>query len=371
MVTLAAVGDVALLRRPSPNLFREGWEEADLRIANLESPLCAGGEPATKLIRLRSPVQAADWLRDLGCHAVALANNHALDYGPSGLASTLSALDAAGIHHAGAGPTAASAEAPIYLDLGSHRIAFLSWACTLPPGFRAREGQPGIAGIRVRTFYLADALLIDEQPGTPPWVHTEPWAEDVERLEAALSEARSRSDFVALAMHWGVPPQWSSPFQGPLAEYQETLAPRLISGGADVVLGHHAHTVYGVKAFPRRDGSTGLVVYSLGNYVFHPLGERTILELDAPSVAYRAHERPENWQTFVLTLSLEPAGGRLQIAEARLTPAQLDRHFESLRPTPDEALRINERVAAFSAARGTPLVADGGALVWRPGDGEY
>jgi poly-gamma-glutamate capsule biosynthesis protein CapA/YwtB (metallophosphatase superfamily) len=368
VLTLAAVGDVALLRPPSATLFRDGWASADLCIANLESPLCDGGELATKLIRLRSPRAAAEWLRDLGCHAVALANNHAMDYGLTGLRSTLEVLDTAGIRWAGAGRSAAEAERPVILEQNGPRIAFFSWACTLPPGFRARGNEPGIAGIRVRTAYLADALLIDEQPGTPPWVQTAAWDEDVERLTTAMRQARQETDFVVLAMHWGVPPQWASPFQGPLAEYQIALAPRLVEGGADLILGHHAHTVYGAEHIRRTDGSSGLVLYSLGNYVFHPYGDRSILELDAPSVPYHAHEVAENSETYVVTLRLEAesGSGRLQVAEARFLPAHLDDQFESVRATDEQAERIAARVVQFSQWRETPVSVDNGGLVWRP-----
>src|SRR4051812_44070615 len=109
-LTLAAVGDVVLHRPPRADLFRAGWDDADLRIANLEAPLVEQGVPAPKLIRLKSPPVAAEWLADgLRCDIVSLANNHALDWGEPGLASTLSALDAAGVQHAGAGPNATEA----------------------------------------------------------------------------------------------------------------------------------------------------------------------------------------------------------------------------------------------------------------------
>ncbi len=348
-LTLAAVGDVALLHRPGADLCREGWDEADLRIANLEAPLTDGrdGVPAAKLIRLKSPPEAAAWLRDdLRCDAVSLANNHVMDWGASGLRSTLESLDAAGIQHAGAGPDAAAAGMHRILEAGDWRVAFLSWACTVPPGFRATAEQPGLAGVRVRTSYAADPMLIDEQPGTPPWVHTEAWPEDVAALEQALGRARSDGDVVVLALHWGVPPQWASPFQGPLAEYQDALAPRLVAAGADLVLGHHAHTVYGAQAFERPGDGRGLVCYSLGNYVFHPLATRDkrTIPLEAPSRPYRAPERPENRDSFVATFTF----GRDGIRQARFRPALLDEHWEARPAHPDAATRIARRLVDFS-----------------------
>jgi poly-gamma-glutamate synthesis protein (capsule biosynthesis protein) len=367
--SLAAVGDVALLHRPGADLFRTGWDSADLRIANLEAPLCTGGTPAPKLIRLQSPVQAAEWIRDdLRCDAVSLANNHIMDWGQPGLDSTLAALDGAAIAYAGAGSTDAIAGAHRLLHVNGARVAFLSWACTVPPGFRANAQQPGLAAIRVRTSYAADPMLIDEQPGTPPWVHTEPWSEDVAALERALGAARAASDFVVLAVHWGVPPQWQSNFQGPLAEYQETLAPRLVAAGADLVLGHHAHTVYGVQAFARPSASPGLVCFSLGNYIFHPLANPRALPLNAPSRPYHAPERPENRDSFVGVFSIgRGSDGRLAVCEARLHTSILDEAWEARQAPREEAWRVAGRLRAFSDSRGTPAqVEKSGAMLWRP-----
>jgi poly-gamma-glutamate synthesis protein (capsule biosynthesis protein) len=318
--------------------------------------------PAAKLIRLKSPLEAAQWLRDdLACDVVSLANNHIMDWGPPGLESTVNALDRAGIQHAGAGATDAQAGTHRLISVNGSTVAFLSWACTVPVGFRANALTPGLAAVRVRTSYAADALLIDEQPGTPPWVHTEPWTADVASLERSLGEARQAADFVVLAVHWGVPPQWQSNFQGPLAEYQDALAPRLVAAGADLVLGHHAHTVYGVEAIGR-----GLVCYSLGNYIFHPLASPRALPLDAPSRPYHAPERPENRDSFVAAFTLTPADGRLSLMEARFAPAVLDEAWEA-RPTDAQTARsIAERLKAFSAWRHTPTVIDGSTLVWSP-----
>lgn len=361
--SLAAVGDIALVRRPSDGLFREGWDTADLRIANLEAPLTTGGVPAPKLIRLRSPLDAATWLRDdLGCQVVSLANNHIMDWGVPGLDSTLAALDKAGISYAGAGRDAASATTARMLRVGDATLAFLSFACTVPVGFRATADHPGLAAIRVRTSYAADALLIDEQPGTPPWVHTEAWLEDVAELERLLGVTRLRADFVVLALHWGVPPQWMSAFQGPLAEYQEALAPRLVAAGADIVLGHHAHTVYGVQQF-----GSGLVCYSLGNYLFHPLGQPREIPLDAPSRPYRAQERPENRDTFVGSFRVEPGpDGRLRLCQARLLTARLDEAYEARPAEPSTGRAIAERLQGFSASRNTPTQVETTQLVWEP-----
>ncbi len=366
---VAAIGDVAFVRPPSADLhFGDAWTAADLRIANLEAPLTEGGIPAAKLIRLRSPSAAASWLADLKCDAVSLANNHIMDWGVPGLRATLRALDSAGVRRAGAGCDAAEAETPAVLEPDGWRVAFLSWACTVPPGFDARGGRGGLAAIRVRTSYAADPMLIDEQPGTPPWVHTEPVAEDVQRLRTVIAQAREKADVVILALHWGVPPQWQSPFQGPLAEYQVPLGRAAIDAGADLILGHHAHTVYGLEAVERSGGhGTGLICYSLGNYAFHPLGDRAALELDSPLRPYHAPERPENSETYLASFTFcRDASGVAGVVEACLEPAHLAENGEARKAEPEQARRIADRVARFSTSRGTRLDTEAdGSLRWR------
>lgn len=364
-LVIAAVGDIAMLRKPSRALYLEPWQNTDLRFANLEAPLTDGGIPAAKLIRMKAPTQSATWLREMRCDAVSLANNHIMDWGIPGLESTLASLDAAGVKHAGAAMTAEQAGKHIILNLNGHPVAFLSWSCTNPPGFTARGDRPGLAGLRIRTSFVADASM-EEQPGTPPWVHTEAVENDVEKLLGAIRVARAESEFVILAMHWGVPPQWQSRFQGPLAAYQSPLGKAIVDAGADLVLGCHAHTVYGIESVSRSTGGSGLICYSLGNYIFHPLVDKLESNLDAPLVPYRSTLLNENSQTYVARFTLEKKPAKLSLKQVELVPAFLDQNWETLEPTPVQGQAINERVAAFSQARGTVVEIKDNVVTWKP-----
>lgn len=366
-IELAAVGDIALHHAPARDIYREPWDAADLRIANQEAPLTDGGVPASKLIRLQSPPLAAGWLRELGCDVVSLANNHIMDWGEPGLRSTLAALDSAQVRYAGAGADFDAASAPVMLEVKGRRIAFLSFASTVPVGFDARTDRAGLAAVRVRTSYDADALLIDEQPGTAPWTTTEARADDVARLVAAIASARAAADAVVLALHWGVPPAWQAPFQGPLADYQPPLARAAVEAGVDLILGHHAHTVFGVEELAA-GGRRALVCYSLGNFLFHPLAIPVRLRLDSPSREYVMGHHPESQETYIARVTFAPGpDGRLTVVAARLHPAVLDERCEARAPTPAQAARINDRVRRFSAARGTMVLIDDGVVSWSAG----
>ena len=67
-----------------------------------------------------------------------------------------------------------------------------------------------------------------------------------------------------MAMHWGVPPFWRSRFQDGLADYQVEVGHALIDAGADVIVGHHPHSLQEVEVYKGKP-----IFYSLGNFVFH------------------------------------------------------------------------------------------------------
>jgi poly-gamma-glutamate synthesis protein (capsule biosynthesis protein) len=139
----------------------------------------------------------------------------------------------------------------------------------LPPGSRATSRRPGIAPIRVGQSYEFDGVRLDEQPGSPPTVHT--WARevDVERAESVIAETARNADMVVVALHWGVPWCFLPANQGPLAEYQQPLAHRLIDAGARVLVGHHAHAVQPLEFY-----GGGVVLYSTGNFLFHETAQQ-------------------------------------------------------------------------------------------------
>ena len=101
--------DVAAVDDPLAGV--EPWlQAADLAVGNLEcvlgssGPDQAGGTARPGPYRLRAPATAAAMLARAGFDILGLANNHALDYGPEGLAGTAVLLEWTGIDAVGAGP---------------------------------------------------------------------------------------------------------------------------------------------------------------------------------------------------------------------------------------------------------------------------
>lgn len=272
MPVIGLAGDV-MLRRPLPEdafarrpglaSTREAIQACDLMIANLEMPLSRRGYRVPKYSNLRSDPEVIQSVRALGIHAVTLANNHMMDYGPEAMFDTLAACDEAGIARCGAGADLEAALRPVVLTVAGTTVALLSVASTLPVESDAGPGKPGIAPLRVRFSFEVDTNLLSEQPGTVPPVRSWPDDADLERVCEQVRRARREADVVIVGIHWGVPPYWLSPYLGMLAEYQRPVAHALVDAGADVVAGHHSHCLHPIEWYQGK-----LVLYSLGNFLF-------------------------------------------------------------------------------------------------------
>ena len=126
--------------------------DGDVNLANLEGPLTDGGEPWPKGYNFRTPPRFAPALHAGHFGVVTLANNHIMDYGPTGLADTVAALDAAGIQHTGAGANALAAHLPVIITVRGLRVAILGYVATPDEigGFKitdwaAAAETPGVA----------------------------------------------------------------------------------------------------------------------------------------------------------------------------------------------------------------------------------
>lgn len=288
-VSIALVGDLMLrdrlakVRRDDDTGFDAALaalRESDVVVANLEMPLSTRGSKMLKHSNLRSDPAVIDDVAAMGVHAVSLANNHMMDYGSEALLDTLAACDRAGIARCGAGASLTDAMQPALLEAGGLRIALLSVSSTLPLGSEAYDAMAGIAPIRVQFSLEVDTNLINEQPGTMPIVHTWTRAEDQEMVCDAVRLLAGQADLVVVAIHWGVPAWWLSPYQGLLATYQQPLGHALVDAGAGVVFGHHSHSLHGIEVY---NGAP--IFYSAGNFLFErPRGfmepESLIVRLD-------------------------------------------------------------------------------------------
>jgi len=279
-LTLAFVGDVMLGRGVAQALDGD-WDaafvgvqpwlaQADLAFANLESPLTTApfAPPSDGMAGrydLRAPPEAVAALRGAGFDVVSLANNHALDAGPAGLAQTAATL-------------------------GKVEIAGL-----------VDDGR-----IYPSTHLPAYRFLAFDDSVEPLDVHA---------AAGAVAAAADGGGLVIVSVHWG------GEYQASPSLRQRTVARALALAGADLVIGHGPHVLQRVEWV----GET-LVAYSLGNFLFdqpYPAdcrwgavlrvavqGDRIVAVDALPTVVQRGRVRraaSEDGAAILARLDLDPA----------------------------------------------------------------
>ncbi len=261
---VVAVGDVVptLPLPAAPQLSRSvaaalaEIQRADLAFASLETAFTDAGEPWPKVVSYRSPPAIAADVAAMGFQVVSLANNQTMNYGRLGLAHTMSALDSHGVRHVGAGMTAHAAWSPCVIVRSGVRLGIVAFTCVAPPGWAAGDDHAGLAAVRVRTAYEVDARWEQEEPGIRPQVRTWLAEAELERIDAAVRDARRLCDVLLVSVHWGV----GSTVER--ADYQTQVAHLLSDAGVDVVLGSHPPPLQGIEILGRT-----LVSYSQGTFI--------------------------------------------------------------------------------------------------------
>jgi poly-gamma-glutamate synthesis protein (capsule biosynthesis protein) len=231
---------------PRPVSFGWPWGDAleilddiapDVRVINLETSITASAEFAPdKAIHYRMSPGNVGCLAAARPDACALANNHVLDFGRSGLADTLQALSGAGLRAVGAGPDSDTARRSAAVPVrGGGRVVIVSCgtACSgIPAGWAAAPGRPGVN------------RLPDLSPAT---------ADD---LIGQVQAARRPGDIVVVSIHWGS--NWG---YGVDAD-QVRFARALIDGGVDLVHGHSSHHPRPIEVFRGK-----LILYGCGDCI--------------------------------------------------------------------------------------------------------
>lgn len=345
MITLAIVGDI-FLSEALPDDVINGTvlamvQQANIAFGNLEAPVSTRGTPVEKWINMWMLPERLDDLKNAGFDILTLANNHMMDYGLDAFFDTQQHLSDCEIPYVGVGGNIDEAWQPTIIESAGQRIAFLAGCSTLGPQMAAGEHRPGVAPIHVSESYHVDSAVSMEQPGSAPYVHTKAWAEDVERAKKAIQDAKQQADFVVMAMHWGVPPLWRSRFQDGLADYQIQVGHALVDAGANLIVGHHPHSLQAVEVY---DGVP--IFYSLGNFIFH----ENRLNLSASNVArnvpYQLTGKLRNriWaESIILDVQVEA-----DTVTCTLHPVLLDKAGNPYALTGHEAQTVIQRLADMS-----------------------
>ncbi|MBI4191933.1 MAG: CapA family protein [Betaproteobacteria bacterium] len=260
-VTLVAGGDIGPVYEPTEQfaeLISPVLQQADLRLGQCERTYSERGSepqfsygPGGQHSRLH-PRMASVW-KAAGIDIVSLASNHAMDWGPDPVLDTAELFRGMGKYVIGAGRDAEEARKPAIVERNGVKIAFLAYCSVLRDGQAAGEGKAGIAPMRAHTYYAPEEF----QPGTPPRIITVPYEEDLQALQEDIRKARKQADVVIMSIHWGL-----RHIPKTICTYQPPIAHAAIDAGADLILGHHAHSIKAVEVYKGK-----VCFYSIGNFM--------------------------------------------------------------------------------------------------------
>ncbi len=238
-VTLGFVGDMMFDRGVKTSVFKnfggdfsKTLEEAgmlekpDIMFGNLEGPVSDKGRNVGSKYSFRFDPVIPTVLKDAGFDIVSFANNHVGDWSDEAFLDTLGRLEEANLLYTGAGETYEEALTPVVIERSGMKIGFLGSSDVGPEWMKATPEKPGI-------ILAGDPNLLKE-----------------------IEKAKEGVDFLVVSVHWGDEYK-------PHNTRQEMLAHKMIDAGADIVVGHHPHVAQDVEEY-----KGGLIIYSLGNFVF-------------------------------------------------------------------------------------------------------
>lgn len=210
----------------------------DARIINLETAVTAAEDAwPGKGIHYRMHPANVPSLTAAKVNCCALANNHVLDWGYSGLVETLDTLRGAGIRTAGAGRDDVEAAAPTAIELpGMGRVlvfAFGMESAGVPRKWAAAKGRPGVN-------FLADLS-----------------ARTADAVARAVRGSKRAGDVAVASIHWGG--NWGFG----IPQEHRAFAHRLVdAAGVDIVHGHSSHHPKGIEIYREKP-----ILYGCGDFL--------------------------------------------------------------------------------------------------------
>jgi len=201
---------------------------ADIVFANLEVPVKVdeSKNEFKNFIHSSLPGPTKDLLQlcNIGC--VSLANNHIYDCKMSGLRATIDILNDLKIYHTGAGWKREHLE-PAIVSCDGIIIAFLAYVDK-----STNPKTEFFSNVQVNYF-------------------------EIEKVKQDISDLNDVVDKVIVSIHWG------NDYSYYPIPRQVEMAHQIIGAGANIIMGHHSHTLQPYKKY-----KDGYIFYSLGGLIF-------------------------------------------------------------------------------------------------------
>lgn len=208
-------------------------EDSDIAIINQETIFVEDPKRYSSYPTFGSPTRVGDAIVKAGFDVVSHATNHTNDKGSSGIKDTLNFwknnypdITVLGIHET-------ETESDIsYLEKNGIKLAFVNYTY-------------GLNGLNLseKNKHMVDVLGYDDA------------------LKETLYEANNNSDMLVAILHIGTEYVYEP------TKYHKDYVDFFIDNGADIVLCAHPHVLEPYSMVTTENGNTGLVYYSLGNFM--------------------------------------------------------------------------------------------------------
>ncbi len=231
---------------PRPVDFAYIWGDAleelerkapDVRIVNLETSVTTSEDWIDKGINYRMHPGNIRCISAAKIDCCALANNHVLDWGYSGLVETLETLRKVNVKSVGAGRNIKDAKTPVMMEVSRKgRVIMFSLGSVtsgIPPEWAASEDKPGVN------------LLEDLSDRT------------VSHIGEIVRKVKGPKDTVAVSVHWGE--NWGYEIFHGHREFAHKLVDE---AGVDVIHGHSSHHAKGIEVYKEKP-----ILYGCGDFL--------------------------------------------------------------------------------------------------------
>lgn len=218
----------------------------DRVVANLEGPIVVKPNYAQTGTNFGFAPDTAQIIKNNGIDIVSIANNHTLDQGQKGFASTLDFLQQASVKYFGHPVLPIEADT-LYETIHGKKFAFI--------------------GFHDATRHLDDQAA----------------AKLIQKISPTV-------DYTVVVIHWGIE------YQKNPSKRQQQLAHLFVDSGASLIIGHHPHIPETTEIY------NGVpIVYSLGNFIFdqywsdatqHGLTVEAVFSTDPTDRAIQLFEHP-------------------------------------------------------------------------------
>jgi len=274
---IVVLGDIAftglLAYEPKKNPIRflqisPVLRDAGFVFANLEVPIKVLEEKNEYkgFMHYSLPKSTKVLLQLLNISCVSLANNHIYDCKMSGLKATINLLDELGIKHTGAGWKKEHV-APVIIETNKLRLGFLAYV-----DIKTNPQTENFPELLINYF-------------------------EIENVTKEIQKLKKDVDKIIISIHWGADYSYYP------TSKQIELAHQIIDAGADIIMGHHPHTMQPYELYKGR-----CVFYSLGGLTFGDFiwdGKIGALKRKTKKAAFPVFDESLNLFEFITTKELK------------------------------------------------------------------